>query len=271
VAGNLGQSQAHDGHHQKDIFVKTIYLDGRYLSVHEQIIENFAPGSFTPKGVFETMLAKNSFVMDTALHLARLKKGLEVLGIKQPFINPLILKEVVSRNKLSTARVRIMVWQSPSLKPNTDKEIHVMVVALPYKAPAKKNYRVCFLKTNRPAEDKLAEVKSLDYGLFAESYAYAQAHGFDEALLFNRKGRIFEASRSNIFWMKGKLLFTPPLSSGCLNGITRRQVIAQAKSLKITVEEKDLTLEILRAADAAFLTNSLMGIKPIDLPSSVLA
>ena len=80
-------------------------------------------------------------------------------------------------------------------------------------------------------------------------------------------GHIFEASRANIFWIKDKVLYTPPLSSGCLNGITRQQVIKQARKLRIPVKEKNLTPEILKKSDAAFLTNSLIGIKPIEVTS----
>jgi branched-chain amino acid aminotransferase len=140
-----------------------------------------------------------------------------------------------------------------------------MASAFPYKVLNKKAYRVCLIETNRAANDRLADVKSLDYGLFAEAFAQARAQGYDEALLLNRSGFIFEASRANIFWIKDKVLYTPPLSSGCLNGITRRQVLKGAKSLKIPVKEGSLTPEILKGADTAFLTNSLIGIKPIDL------
>ena len=120
------------------------------------------------------------------------------------------------------------------------------------------------VKTDRVANDNLANVKSLDYELFADAYARAQAKGFDEALLLNRRGHIFESSRANIFWIKDKVLYTPPLSSGCLNGIIRHQVIKQAVSLKTSVKEMDLTPAILENSDAAFLTNSLIGIKAIE-------
>ena len=238
--------------------MKTIFLDGQYLKVSPQIIEAFTPGVFKAKGVFETMLGLDGALLDTALHLKRLRAGLKILGIKAPSINPSVLKEVLRRNHCLCGRVRLMVWRA-------GKQTHVMVVALPYKVSTKRIYRVCLIKTNRTANDRLADLKSLDYGLFAKAKTEAQSKGFDEALLLNRSGTIFEASRANIFWMKNKVLYTPPLSSGCLNGITRQQVIKHAKNLKIPVKERNLTPEILKKADAAFLTNSLIGIKPISL------
>jgi len=235
-----------------------IYLDGQYLTVDPQMIEVFTPGVFKAKGVFETMLGQRGVVLDTELHLKRLRAGLKILGVKTPSINPSVFKEVLLRNHLSCGRVRLMVWQA-------GQQTHVMMAALPVKASDNKNYRVCLIKTNRAANDRLADVKSLDYGLFAEAFSQAKAQGFDETLLLNRSGIIFEASRANIFWVKDKVLYTPPLSSGCLNGITRQQVLKQARNLKISVKEKNLTLKILKESDAAFLTNSLIGIKPIVL------
>jgi branched-chain amino acid aminotransferase len=236
--------------------MKKIFLDGQYFKVDAQIIEAYTPGVFKAKGVFETMLGLDGTVLDTALHLKRLRAGLKILGVRAPSINPSALKEVLLRNHLSCGRVRLMVWQA-------GQQTHVMIAALPYKVSSKKIYRVCLVKTDRRANDRLADLKSLDYELFAEAFLRARAQGFDEALLLNRSGHIFEASRANIFWIKNKVLYTPPLSSGCLNGITRQQVFKQARNLKIPVKEENLTPEILREANAAFLTNSLLGIKPI--------
>ena len=244
--------------------MRTIYLDGQYFKVDTQIIEAFTPGVFKAKGVFETMLGLHAMVLEVALHIRRLRGGLKILGIRPPSINPLVLKEVLRRNHLSSARVRLMVWQA-------GKQTHVMVVAMPYKVSPKPIYRVCLIKTNRVANARLSDVKSLDYELFAKGYARAQAQGFDEALLLNCCGNIFEASRANIFWVKDKVLYTPPLTSGCLNGITRQQVIKQARNLRIPVEEKNLTPKILKRADAAFLTNSLIGFKPIEITEIKIA
>ena len=238
--------------------MKTIFLDGQYFKVDDQVIEAYTPGQFKANGVFETMLGLDGVVLDTALHLKRLRCGLKILGITAPSISPSAVKEVLLRNQLPCSRVRLMVWQA-------GRQTHVLIAALPYKVPEDKPYRVCLIKTSRAADDRLADLKSLDYELFAEAFSRARSLGFDEALLINRSGHIFEASRANIFWTKDKVLYTPPLSSGCLNGITRQQVIKQAGKLKIHVKEMDLTPEILKKADNAFLTNSLIGIKPVEV------
>ncbi len=238
-----------------------IFLDGKYIKVNDKILEVFTPGVFRGRGVFETMLGLDGEILDVALHLARLRRGLKALKMKLPSIHPSVLKEVLHRNHLPCARVRLMVWLE-------GQQTHVMIAALSYKNSDQKEYRVCLFKTDRAANDRLADVKSLDYGLFALAFAQAQAQGFDEALLLNRRNYIFEASRANIFWIKDRILFTPPLSSGCLKGITRGQILREARRLKVPVKERNLTPDMLTKADAAFLTNSLIGIKPIALVKS---
>ena len=84
MAGNLGQGQAIDRDVRKILFMRTIYLDGQYFKVNDQIIEAFTPGVFKAKGVFETMLGLDGVVMDAALHLKRLRAGLKLWGIKAP-------------------------------------------------------------------------------------------------------------------------------------------------------------------------------------------
>jgi branched-subunit amino acid aminotransferase/4-amino-4-deoxychorismate lyase len=241
-----------------------IYIDGQYCKADTKAMEAFTPGVIKAKGVFETMLGLDGMALDIALHMKRLRQGLKVLKIAPPRIDRLIFNKVLTYNKLSSARLRLIVWQA-------GKKAHVMVGAVPYKEPDKKIYRVCCIKTSRTAHDRLANVKSLDYAMFLECYRYARAKGYDEALLLNRNGHIFEASRANIFWMKNKVLFTPPLSSGCLNGITRQQIIQHARRFKILLKTRNLTPEILKDADAAFLTNSLIGIKPIEIKEIKIA
>lgn len=234
---------------------RTIYLDGLYRRVEDSFIASRAPGHFKPKGVFETMLGIGGFVLDGPVHLRRLRTGLKVLGLRSPMVSPNILPEVLKRNRLKTARLRLSVWQDSG-------RMHVMVAALPYKVSGKP-LRACLIATKRAANSRMAEVKSLDYALFMNAYLRAKARGFDEALLLNRKGHIFEASRANVFWVKQGVLHTPPLSSGCLNGTMRRQVMLQARKLKVPFKEKNLTQAALKSAENVFLTNSLIGIKPI--------
>ncbi|MEI7998184.1 MAG: aminotransferase class IV [Candidatus Omnitrophota bacterium] len=232
-----------------------IYVDGKYIKADAQMLEAFTPGVFRAKGVFETMLAVGGKVFDVDLHLRRLHRAFKGVIVKSS-----VVKKIVEINRFDLSRVRVLAWQE-------GKKKHTAVMALKYSLPKKKVFKVCLVKTLRQANNRWANTKSLDYKIFADAYHKARAKGFDEALLINREGFVFEASRANIFIFSEGKLITPPLSSGCLNGVTRQRVVQVAKQLKVPVVEQDLIVSMIESATAAFLTNSLLGIKFFRLAS----
>jgi branched-chain amino acid aminotransferase/4-amino-4-deoxychorismate lyase len=86
----------------------------------------------------------------------------------------------------------------------------------------------------------------------------AERAGADEALMLNTAGHMACASSANLFWITGGRLYTPSLNCGVLDGIMRAQVIAAAP-----VEEVRANLDAVLQAEAAFLTNSLVGIRMV--------
>ena len=106
-------------------------------------------------------------------------------------------------------------------------------------------------------------VKSGNYLPSVLAVAEARARGGYEAILLDGEGRVAEGSSSNIFIARAGRLVTPPLSAGILEGITRRHVIALARSFGIAVDELAFTPEELAAADEAFLTSSVRGVMAI--------
>ena len=103
-----------------------------------------------------------------------------------------------------------------------------------------------------------------DGGLAVERLVHpVEARGADDALLLNTAGRLACASAANLFLVRGRRLLTPPPGEGVLPGITRAEVIALAADLDLAVTETPLEPDQLRSADEAFLTNSLMQIRPL--------
>jgi branched-chain amino acid aminotransferase len=242
----------------------TFYLDGRYIRMESSMLDLFTPGRFTAYGVFETLRVEGHEAIFLEEHLDRLQQGLRILKIKCPHNASAlkrIIKQVLLKNaSITRARLRIMVFRLSAT-------VHCCVMAIPYVPPSpavyRRGLRAVFVKTARPASAKLSSVKSLDYGLLAGALDEARRQGHDEALLLNGRGHVFEASRANVFIFKAGELFTPPLSSGCLQGITRAKVIAQARAMGIAVVEQNITPANVRGATHIFLTNSLWGILPV--------
>src|SRR5262249_51322847 len=109
-------------------------------------------------------------------------------------------------------------------------------------------------------EDLLARVKTCNKLPHILARAEADAAGADDALLLNTRGRLAEATASNLFWLSGRGLITPPIKGGALPGITRDVVIELARKLGLEAEERDVKPSTLHQARGVFLTNSVSGI-----------
>jgi branched-chain amino acid aminotransferase len=93
------------------------------------------------------------------------------------------------------------------------------------------------------------------------SSIFAKENGFDESLILNANNRICDASLSNVFWIKGDNIFTPPLREGGIAGVTRQYLLEQLPKRNYKVEEKTCEKEELSHADEIFLTNTIRGIR----------
>ena len=253
---------------------RIIFLDGEFLVKDERFVQSLAPGLFKARGVFETVRADDGKIFALSEHLGRMKQGLKTLGLRLPYALPEVKKfilETIKRNRFSRARVRVVVWQArPPIGQRRGQQgtfVRMAITSLPYQPPPQIKYRrgycAAVIKTNRRAGKRYASVKSLDYQIFANAYERAKRRGYDEALLLNQKGCVFEASRSNIFLVKNGGLYTPSLLSGCLNGITRQKILKLARQMNVAVHQKNISFKEIMTAQEAFLTNSLIGVMPL--------
>jgi branched-subunit amino acid aminotransferase/4-amino-4-deoxychorismate lyase len=113
------------------------------------------------------------------------------------------------------------------------------------------------------ADDPLANVKTCNKLSHVLARAEAEAAGADDALLLNTRGHMAEATASNLFWISGRTLSTPPARAGALPGITRAVVLELAGKLGLAPGEVEAKPEVLHEASAVFLTNSVGGITEV--------
>ena len=92
----------------------------------------------------------------------------------------------------------------------------------------------------------------------------AQDHGYSEAILLNEAGLVVEGSGENIFSIRDSIIYTPPVSDGCLEGLTRNSVIQIARDLGYTVHERSLVRTDLYCADEVFFTGTAAELTPIN-------
>lgn len=240
---------------------KFLWLDGELVEAKHSLLQSLAPGVLKAKGVFETMRARDGNIPLLSRHLRRLSRGLKVLRLVSPiliFTIPKHIAHLLKINGLKEARVRVMVWQKGG-------RVHSAIICEPIKPLTARQHSKGFkaMLTKGHRRQTPVPIKSLDYAIFRGSLQKARAAGFDEALFLNRKGELVEGSRTNIFWVKDNVLLTPPITSGCLPGVTRQAVIECARKLGLRCAARHAAAGRLREADEAFVTNAVLGVVPL--------
>lgn len=240
-----------------------IFLNGKFVPQEEAKLSLLSPGFLYGWGLFETMRATNNKIVYFAAHLARLKKSSRLISLRFPY-PPEKLKEIirkaVKKSGFKDAYIRLTLW-----KENLGTSSSVIVRKYkPYPPQKYKRGIKVDVSVFRQSENSFfARIKTTNRLLYELSYLEAEKKGFAGSIILNNRGYITEASRSNIFFVKGNELFTPALSCGCLAGITRRVIFDLAYKYNIKVYEGNFTLQDLYRAEEVFFTNSLAGVMPV--------
>jgi branched-chain amino acid aminotransferase/4-amino-4-deoxychorismate lyase len=215
-------------------------------------------------GLFETVLFKAGKAVLWERHMARLARGCAVLGLPAPNGDSLALEAAmaVETAGLSDGRAAVRVtWTAGSGGRGLDRPATVQPFAVVSAAPAPAPEAPTSLVTctvRRNAGSPASRLKTLSYLDNVLARREAQAAGADEALLLNTDGHLACAAAANLFWIAGDCLHTPALACGVLDGIMRGRVLAT-----VPVREVAARPEALEPAQAAFLTNSLIGLRPV--------
>lgn len=233
-----------------------IFLDG-------EIFKNKMPlrSLFYGEGAFETVRWKSVKPRYLDDHIKRLKKGAELLEIPFPSEEEIIERtsNCVLRSRIKDAYVKIcLLSKGGNVFYSTPSSSSLLVVVGEYRG-AKDQVSVCVTSFKRSRSSSLLRVKTLNYLENILSRREAIKRGFDDAVFLNDNDELAEATSSNVFWVRGKAIFTPSVDCGILPGITRGLVLKIAAELGYEVNERKFRLSYLLNSDFAFLTNSLVG------------
>lgn len=245
-----------------------LWCNGQWLAPQDFPASPTDRGSILGLGLFETVLAIDGRPVFADGHLARLRKSCERLGWS-PVLPDLweTAKEMLVRNDLATGRARIRLAVTAGSGPidelaqGGDSLIWMTAAWLSQETPASVTANLAPWRRNE--HSPLVGLKCASYAENLIALDHARQLGFRQTLFLNTAGHLCEAATANLFLVKDGILLTPPLTSGCLPGITREVVIELAGSLGIPCEERDLTMEALQTADEAFLTSSIQGVAEI--------
>jgi len=256
-----------------------IWMDGKMVEWRDAKIHVLTHTLHYGCGAFEGVRAYNT-VNGTAVfrleeHTERLFNSAKILRMQIPFSQKDIIdvqREVVRANQLESCYIRPLVWIGDkklgvSPKGNT---IHLMVAAWSWGAylgeeGLKKGIRVKTSSyTRHHVNITMTQAKAVsNYTNSILANMEVTDEGYDEALLLDSSGFVSEGAGENIFVVKNGVIFTPDLSAGALNGITRNTVLHIAQDLGLEVVQKRITRDEVYIADEAFFTGTAAEVTPI--------
>lgn len=243
-----------------------IWLNGRIVSTAEAHVSPFDHGFLVGDGVFETLVARNGKPFTPTRHWRRLVGSCESMGITPPVFDVYMkaIHDVMKANSLPDARVRVTLTSGDGpLGSDRGDSASTMAVAATVLKPWPPTETVITVPWPRNERGALTGIKSTSYAENVRALALAHAQGAGEALFANTRDELCEGTGTNIFVIVNGRVQTPPLSSGCLAGVTRALTIEACQASGIPVEETVLPITVLQTCDEAFLTSSTRDVHPL--------
>ncbi|WP_063770897.1 aminotransferase class IV, partial [Streptacidiphilus neutrinimicus] len=205
-----------------------IWVNGALADAGEATVSVLDHGMTVGDGVFETVKAVDGRAFALRRHLDRLERSASGLGLPAPDRDEVAraCAAVLEANPVELGRLRITytggVAPLGSDRGDAAATLIVAVGATPRRPDTAAVVTVPWTRNERGATTGL---KTTSYAENVVALARAHQHGASEALLANTGGMLCEGTGSNVFVVLGGRLLTPPLSSGCLAGITRALVL----------------------------------------------
>jgi branched-chain amino acid aminotransferase len=240
----------------------TVWINGTLVPDDEARISVFDHGLVTGDGVFETIKVVGGVPFALTRHLVRLGRSATGLGLAEPDLDQIragAMAVIESSGQAELARMRITVTGgiAPLGSERGGSPLTAIVALADAKAPAPW-VDVVTVPWPRNEHGALSGLKTTSYGENVRALAYANEHGGSEAIFPNTAGNLCEGTGTNVFVVSDGRLLTPPLSAGCLAGVTRALVIEWSEAT-----EQDLPMSALAEADEAFLTGTTRDVQPI--------
>ena len=256
-----------------------IWMDGRLVDWRDAKIHVLTHTLHYGCGVFEGVRAyeatQGTSIFRLEEHTERLFNSAKILRMQIPFTKEQVneaQKAVIRENNLKSGYIRPLVWIGDrklgvSPKGNT---IHLMVAAWPWGAylgeeGMQRGIRVKVSSyTRHHVNITMTQAKAVsNYTNSILANLEATDDGYDEAMLLDAHGFVSEGAGENLFIVKNGVVYTPDLSAGALNGITRNTVFSICKDLGLEVVQKRITRDEVYISDEAFFTGTAAEVTPI--------
>lgn len=245
--------------------------NGKLFSEEEKIIGPANRGLRYGDGIFETIKFKNGNLILAEQHFERLWNGMELLKFSVPvhFTNEKLSIEIIAlvkKNKLKEARIRLTIIRGDGgiYDPKNDSPNYIIeAVKLPEVNGSLNinGLQLCVYKDALKSIDKFSNLKTNNYLPYFMGAKFAKQQLCNDAIILNNKGNICDTTIANIFIIKHKIIYTPPLLEGCVAGVMRNWLLQTLEKLGYKIIETAVTKSFLLDAEEVFLSNSIYNIR----------
>lgn len=251
-----------------------IYIDGKFYQKEDAKISVFDHGLLYGDGVFEGIRTYDGLIFKLKEHIDRLYQSAHAIMLDIPMKKDEMveaIKKTLRENGLKDAYIRLIVTRGIGdlgLDPRKCLKPTVTIITDKIKLYPQEFYEkgleIVTISTQRNIHESVnPQIKSLNYLNNILAKVEAINAGVEEAVMLNSEGYVAECTGDNIFIVKNGALYTPPIHSGVLRGITRGAVIDIAHLKEIPIHEEVLTRYDLFNADEMFLTGTAAEIIPV--------
>ena len=225
--------------------------------------------------VFETIKVVKNKVVFWEEHYLRLMSSMRILKIEIPneftpdYLESQIKNTISSISETFTGRVRLTVFREGEglYLPKSNQASFVInsfqneVFLFETKF---KTYKVDIYKDYLIQSNLLSNLKTSNRLINVIGSIYANENGLDNCILLNENKLVTEFLNGNIFLVKDNVVKTPPINSGCLNGVMRNKIIELINKIPLLeIFEKDFSAYEIISSEEVWVSNSISGIIPV--------
>jgi len=240
-----------------------VFRNSEFINEQDLIIKSSNRAFNYGDGFFETIKIINSKPFNFSAHYARFSFACVVLKLKNDeTLSGLlsIINNLINQNKLINGSVKIHVSRREGGKYQPKYNGCEVMINTCSGLGFEQNIPVtlCVFSDEVKTIGRLSNIKSVNAGVSVLGAIHAKELGFENAILRNTNGNYIEATNSSLFIIKDNVIYTPPISDGCIDGTMRAWILNNYKLI-----EKSLSLTDIKQSDEVFITNALTGITAV--------
>jgi branched-chain amino acid aminotransferase len=248
-----------------------VCINGKITPANQPVLVADNRGYRYGDGLFETMKMNRAKILLEKYHFERLFAGLKLLKFRVPSLFTVSklrqnINALAKKNKCGElGRIRLSVSRGQGGLYDTVTAMDYLIECWPLdqsvNAINDNGLVIDIFPDAQKNCDAFSNLKSANFLAYVMAAQYAKAHKLNDCLVSNVKNHIADSTIANIFLVKNKLIITPGLAEGCVNGVMRRYLIEKLRNSDFELREGVVTKNDLETFDEVFLTNAISGMR----------